>query len=233
MLTLIEEEILDLGVTQQQLDLNKKHLQFVLDNNHRARLTAIVEPGEALRLHVYDSLTILPEVNKAPDGPLLDIGTGGGFPGIPLGVVTGRSVTLLDSVKKKVRLLEESIEALDASTPFKVSDLRAEEFALTSRNGFAVVTARALSSLPSLIELAQPLLRLGGVLIAQKGTVSSEEVAAGDKSAKLLGMKRTEWRQFKLPHGDEQRAVLVYEKSRECTMKLPRRPGMAQHKPLA
>lgn len=230
---MIEKEIINLGVTPAQLGLCKAHLQFVLDNNHRARLTAITEPTEALRLHVYDSLAILPEVIAAPKGPLLDMGTGGGFPGIPLGIVTGRSVTLLDSVKKKARLLEECIIAIDGPTSFIVSDVRAEELADSRRNAYSVITARALSSLPSLIELAQPLLKAGGVLVASKGTILEEEIKAGDKVAKLLGLKRTEWRQFLLPHGAEQRSVVVYEKSRESSMKLPRRPGMAQRKPLA
>lgn len=229
----IEKDILALGVTPDQLKLVISHLQFVLDNNHRARLTAITEPSEALRLHVYDSLAILPEVNAALEGPLLDMGTGGGFPGIPLSIVTGREVTLLDSVKKKIKLLEEYIESANRDNMLLTSDMRAEELAESRRNYYSVITARALSSLPSLIELSQPLLKIGGVLIAAKGTISPEEVSAGDKVGKLLGLKRTEWRQFVLPYGEEQRSVLVYEKSREGSMKLPRRPGMAQRKPLA
>lgn len=229
----IDAEILELGVSLPQLALCKKYLTFVLDNNHRARLTAITDPEEAMRLHLYDSLSILPEVNAAPKGTLLDIGTGGGFPGVPIGIVTGRPVTLMDSVKKKVRLVEEGLQELGIQSTFSTSDIRAEEIAATNRNSYSLITARALSSLPSLIELAQPLLKVGGVLIALKGTITAEEVAAGDKAAKLLGFKRTDWRQFKLPHGDEQRSVLVYKKSREGSMKLPRRPGMAQRRPLA
>lgn len=219
-------------VSDAELSMLMKHLELVIDANTRVQLTTIKDLNNGIRLHIVDSLTCLQEVNNAPEGALLDMGTGGGFPGIPLAIASNRPVTLLDSVKKKCAVLETFINELNlgnvCTAPF-----RAEELALEEPKSFAVITARALSSLPSLVELASPLLKEGGILVAQKGNITNDELLRGDKAAKMVGMVRTSLRRFTLSGADEHRSIIVYKKSGASKRKLPRRPGMAQRQPLA
>ena len=223
----------ELSITEDQIALLDRHLAYVLLANEKVRLTAIKSQDDGERLHVADSLYGLPEVLAAPSGRLLDMGTGGGYPGIPLGLLSGRKTVLLDAATKKCKMLDEYLESEPALRDYSTSDLRAEELALHEAKQYAVVTARALSALPSLVELASPLLRQGGRLIAFKGVLSEDELASGDSVAAYTGMRRVSIRRYALPGGDEQRAIVVYEKFAESKTKLPRRPGMAQRKPFA
>lgn len=226
-------EPLGLMVEPTALAKMLRHLDFILEANQSINLTAITQPDDALRLHVIDSLTVLPEVESAPDGPLADIGTGAGFPGLELGIATGRTTLLVDSVRKKTEALQRFLvqEVLDSW--IAVSALRAEELARQNREQFAVVTARALSSLPSLVELAAPLLFVGGRLVAMKGNLEDEELARAEKVAALVGMRFESRRSLVLPRGGETREVVVYTRCGKARIKLPRREGLAQHRPLA
>lgn len=230
----LKEELKSYGISASDPEQAKlmRHLELVIDANSRVQLTTINDLHKGIRLHIADSLTCLPEVNGAPEGALLDMGTGGGFPGIPLAIITNRSVTLLDSVKKKCVVLDTFIEDLKLNT-VHTAPLRAEELALEEPNVYAVVTARALSSLPALVELASPLLIDGGMLVAQKGNITNEELSRGDEAAKMVGMSRISLRRFTLNGTDENRAIIVYKKTGASKRKLPRRPGMAQRQPLA
>lgn len=221
-------------LTPGQYSALDSHLHFVIERNKLVRLTAIADYETGVRLHVYDSLAILPQINSCPDGPLLDMGTGGGFPGLPLGIVTGRDVTLLDSVKKKCLALDEFIQSSNPSLPnIRTASVRAEELALVNPEYYSCITARALSALPSLVELASPLLVLGGRLVAMKGNPIKEELAAGDSVALYVGMKRVATHSYQLPDGGDKRTLVIYEKVGRSKTKLPRRPGMAQKNPFA
>ncbi len=207
------------------------HLAWVLQTNQTHNLTAIQDFGDALRLHVLDSVAAELEVNDAPSGALLDLGSGGGFPGVPLSIVTGRPVTLLDSVAKKVRMVGEYAE--QRGLQVTVAPVRAEDHARTHSGAYAVVVARAVSQLPSLVELAAPLLTHNGVLIALKGAILEEELTRGDAVGRLCGMERRSVRRFALPAGDEERAVVTYRRTQRPSVDLPRRVGLAQKRPLA
>ena len=124
---------------------------------------------DAVRLHIVDSLMVLPEIGDAPDGMMIDLGSGAGFPGVPLALACGRSTLLLDSVGKKARAVRSFLVELGLDGKVDVYPRRAEEMELDPSNRAAVVVARAVSSLPSLVELASPLLRQGGWLVAMKG----------------------------------------------------------------
>ena len=164
---------------------------------------------------------------------MLDLGSGAGFPGIPLAVASGRRVMLLDSVGKKVRELEAIISAMGLIDILVAKADRAESLARTARDGFSVVTARAVSELPALVELAAPLLVQGGQLICLKGTPGRDEVRRADKVAGLVGMGLCSVREFDLPEGAGHRTILAYGKLGTASVRLPRREGMAQHSPLA
>lgn len=222
------------GITAsaEQADLLEAHLRFVLEKNQTVNLTSITEYERALVLHVLDSLLVLPEVENAPAGALLDLGTGAGYPGIPLALMTQRAVTLLDAREKKILLLREFLSQYTGLSHCEAMAGRAEEFACAHRECYAVVTARALSSLPSLVELASPLLQTGGCLIALKGQLQKDETARAARLAKVTGLRLSSQRAYSLPSG-EHREVVVYEKMNPARIKLPRRTGLAQHKPLA
>ena len=222
-----------INASQEACDALERHLAFVIEANERVQLTTIKDLEEGKRLHILDSLTCLSEVNKSLEGPLLDMGTGGGFPGIPLAIVTGRKVSLLDSIKKKLAQLEELLSSDEAYSNISLKPVRAEELAGIEAEKYAVITARALSSLPSVIELASPLLTLGGSLIALKGNLSDEELSRGDIAAALVGLKRVSLRRFELPDTHDKRTIVVYKKVKKSKRKLPRRVGLAQKQPLA
>ena len=212
-----------------------RHLEHVIAANDRVRLTAIDTIERGVRLHILDSLVALPEVRRAPEGSCADLGTGGGYPGIPLALATGRHFSLFDSVQKKVAAVKEFTATEHLDDGIGLYAIRAEEAASDEmhRAKYAVVVARALSALPSLIELAAPLMQPSGHFIAMKGRLDGDELSRGDAVADLLGLKRVSVREAVLPGGDEVRTIVAYERVRDSSVRLPRRTGLAQRKPLA
>lgn len=209
------------------------HLALLLEANERVNLTAIRAFPDALRLHAADSAAILPHVAQAPAGRLADLGSGGGFPGIPIAICTNRSVTLVESIKKKAAFLEAAAHELGLDDSVEVHAVRAEEEAAKNPGSYSVVVARALSSLPSLVELASPLLAKQGHLIAMKGRLESDELERAERAAALVGMRQVRVSRYELPAGGESRSIVVYERVGRAGIKLPRNPGLAQKKPLA
>lgn len=226
-------ETLAIEVAPEALAIMLRHLDFVIETNKSINLTAITAPDEALRLHLIDSLTALPEVVAAPPGVLVDIGTGAGFPGLELGLATGRETLLVDSVRKKTDAIQRFLLQESLDSWISVSSLRAEELARQRRAEFAVVTARALSSLPALVELASPLLVEGGRLIAMKGRLDEQELQRARSVAAQVGMRFEVRRSVLLPQGDEVRELVTFTRHGKPRVKLPRREGLAQHRPLA
>lgn len=218
------------GVAQ---DMLREHTRLVLEANKTTNLTRIAEWDEAMRLHVVDSLMCLPEINEAPKGSVVDIGSGAGYPGIPLAIVTGRRVVLLESINKKASFLEAAVRELRLG---KVSVLaqRAEEAALLpeNRGSYSIVVARAVTSLGSLVELASPFLASGGVLVALKGSPEEAELAAARRTAAHVGMSEASIRRAVLPEGGEQRTFVTYVRTGKPKIRLPRRTGLAQRNPL-
>ncbi|MCL2438819.1 MAG: 16S rRNA (guanine(527)-N(7))-methyltransferase RsmG [Coriobacteriia bacterium] len=221
-------------LSDEVIQLLNRHLDYVLEVNKSIRLTAIHDRSEGERLHIVDSLMVLPEVLDAPEGKMLDIGTGGGYPGFPLALAANRSVDLLDSVQKKAKAIDSFLqESYTSELSIKTIGLRAEELALEQPESYTVVLARAVSSLPALVELSSPLLETGGRLIAHKGPLDNEELARANSAASIVGMEFSSEREYVLPGGDERRTVYVFEKLSQPEIDLPRRSGRAQRKPLA
>jgi 16S rRNA (guanine527-N7)-methyltransferase len=223
---------LGVAVTELQATRLLDHLGAVLESNKRLNLTAIVDRERAIRLHIVDSLAVVSSVASS-EGTIADIGSGAGFPGISVAIVTHRPVDLIESVKKKAAFLDECVVSLGGLFGSRVLAMRAEEAALVRENRYEHVTARALTSLPSLVELASPLLVIGGMLWAMKGAPTTEELEAGVRAAGLVGMREVERRVYTLPSSDERRLIVGYAKISEPTLVLPRRVGLAQKRPLA
>lgn len=215
-----------------QEKLIEKYLDLVLEANKTINLTRITDRSQAEILHIEDSLVALDEINACPEGLYADLGTGGGFPGVPVAISTGRRTILVDSVKKKVNTLASIIDELGLNEQIGVYAGRIEDLAKTNRGEFSLLTARALSQLVSLLELSSPLLKQGGRLVCYKANVSSEELEQALDIQSLVGMKLISDRSVLLSDGVTNRRILVFEKYRPEKIKLPRRVGLAQNNPL-
>lgn len=218
-------------VDEEQERLLMEDLHAIMDVNKTMNLTRILSEEGGIVLHLEDSLTGLPFVNEAPEGLYGDLGTGGGFPGIPLCIMTGRQTLLVDSVKKKVAALANVAEEIGIGDRVGVYDGRIEDLAIERKGNFSVLTARALSSLPSLMELATPLLKKHGRLVCYKAQPSEEEVENALGIQELLGLRLERDQTFCLSDGSTRR-IFVFEKTRAPRVKLPRRVGLAQKDPL-
>lgn len=206
-------------------------LHAIMDVNKTMNLTRILSEEGGIVLHLEDSLTGLPFVNDAPEGLYGDLGTGGGFPGIPLCIMTGRQTLLVDSVKKKVAALEGVAKEIGIGERVGVYGGRIEDLAIERKGDFSVLTARALSSLSSLMELASPLLRKRGRLVCYKAQPSEDEVENALGIQELVGLRLECDQAFCLSDGSTRR-IFVFEKTGAPRIKLPRRNGLAQKDPL-
>jgi 16S rRNA (guanine527-N7)-methyltransferase len=216
------------AVDHEQATLISAHVDMVYEANERMNLTRV--PWEAAaQVHVADSLSGLLEMQESPPGPWADIGSGAGFPGIPLCVMSGRHVDLVESVGKKAAVLSTVAEhlCLDAS----ILGCRAEEAAESSPARWSAVSARAVAPLAALVELSAPMLMEGGILVCWKGALTRAENEAGDRAGGLVGMTSMSARGF-LMDGGAERVIAVYRKTGQPSLRLPRRPGSAQHAPL-
>lgn len=210
-------------------DLLKRHLELVIEANKTTNITRISTWDEGMLLHVEDSLVGLPEVEEAPEGRLADIGSGAGYPGIPLAIESGRATLLADSVGKKTAILASMVEELGLDN-VEVYTGRIEDLAREKAGLFTVVTARALAQLSVLMELAGPLLQDGGRLVCYKANVSDEELQHALSLQERLGMSLVSDRAVEL--GDACRRIICFEKSGRPQINLPRKTGMAQKRPL-
>ena len=222
--------ISDFSPTEQ--DLLRKHLSLVIQTNKTLNLTRITSHSEGLILHIEDSLSAWPEFKQAPEGLYGDIGSGAGFPGIPLSIVSGRETILVDSVKKKMSVVDKMIRALELENQITTYNGRIEELAIQKRNSFSILTARALSSLPSLLELSSPLLKINGQLICYKAQLEDSELLSAKKLESVLGLSLLSSREFLLSNHEAKRCILVFQKYKEAEKILPRKNGLAQRRPL-
>lgn len=221
----------EFNINEEQTRIIQEYLKGILEINKSINLTRITDYQQAEILHIEDSLSALPEIEKAPEGLYGDLGTGGGFPGVPLAVVTGRKTILIDSVKKKLTAIECVLNNIDIQD-IGVYGGRIEDLARDMPHAFSVLTARALSSLTSLLELASPLLHKNGHLICLKSHVSDEELSHAKQLQEKLGMKLISQRSFYLSDQETYREILVFQKIHTARIKLPRRVGLAQKNPL-
>ena len=222
----------DLNITDEQAALCIRHLDLVIEKNKQVNLTRILDRNEALILHILDSLLLLKQLNYAPEGQFLDMGTGAGFPGIPLAIATGRPAVLIDSVGKKINAVNEFCLELHLDHVTGVHS-RLEDCAKTYKGSVSAVVARALASLPVLCEYASPYLAHGGMFIITKGNPSKDELESGIKAADICGMRLIDTDSFDLPLNLGHRETLVFEKYKPASLKLPRQIGLARKKPLA
>ena len=200
--------------------------------NAKASVSSVTEPDRAWRVHVADSLTGLEVEELATARRIADIGSGAGFPGLVLAVALPEAhVDLIESVGRKCEFMRRAIEAAGIPNA-TVINARSEELAADEkREAYDAVTARAVGRLSTLAELAAPLLREGGVLVAWKGKRDEDEEQQLDRASKQLGMKLEKTLDVGDRAGSKHRHLHVLRKLGPTAESLPRRPGMAKKRP--
>jgi 16S rRNA (guanine527-N7)-methyltransferase len=217
------------------LDAAERFVALLLAGNRRMNLTRVTSPAEVARLHLLDSLAALPLVDAMRAGEAIDLGSGGGLPGLALAMARpDRHWTLVDSVGKKAALLAEFAEALGLRNVTVLGE-RAEALGRSPghRQHYGLVTARACAALPVLAELALPLLAVGGSLLAWKGPLGDgdEEVRRGRVAIGQLGGGRLRIVDPDVPALGGHRFVVV-PKERDTDARFPRRAGEPGRRPL-
>jgi 16S rRNA (guanine527-N7)-methyltransferase len=208
--------------------------QELLDWNTRINLTAITDPEEVLVKHFLDALSLL-TVHDKPELRLLDIGSGAGFPGLPLKIVRPQwHVTLLEATNKKVLFLRHMVETLQLNDVQAIHG-RAEELVHERRYraSFDVVTARAVASLSTLLEYCAPYCRVGGYIILPKKGDLREELAQSKRAATQLGVMLKEDVPVELPGLVDGRRLLVWEQQKLCPIQFPRSGTIIARRPLS
>jgi 16S rRNA (guanine527-N7)-methyltransferase len=227
---------LSLSLSPEQLAQFARYRELLLDWNQRVNLTSITNPQEVLTKHFLDSLACIlaiPAERWQEPLTLLDVGSGAGFPGLPLQIVFPHwQITLLEATGKKVRFLEAAISELELQA--HAIQGRAEELAHDQRHRarYDIVTARAVATLPTLLEYCLPFCHPGGLLIAPKKGEISAEVEQGKRAAAKLGGCFFEARSFTLPGLEDQRALIVFQATRSAPAQYPRRASAPVKNPL-
>jgi len=212
----------------------RKLTQLLLEWNERLSLTSITEPERIAVEHYLDSIAPLAFNLIAEGMAVVDVGTGAGFPGLPLAIMAPHaSFTLVDATRKKVAYLQTVCSELGL-TNVEVVWARAEELAKDRafREGFDVAVARALGALDIVWECTLPFVKVGGLSIAYKGARVDEELEIGRQTAPLVGGELKAVHKFKLPTTEINRALVVAEKTSSTPPRFPRRPGIPEKRPL-
>ena len=204
-----------------------KYQEMLIETNKKFNLTSIYDPEEIKIKHFEDSLTIKNYINKGMK--VLDIGAGAGFPGIPLRIEKDFDLTLIDSVNKKVKFMNEVIEELGLENT-RAIHVRAEDFAKEHREEFDLVISRAVANLSTLSEYALPFLKVGGIFIAMKGPKAEEEYEDAQNALKILGGELINIDTIDL-HGNTRKNILI-KKARSTKKKYPRGKNQAKKNPL-
>ena len=208
-----------------------EYKRILLEWNKKMNLTAIEEEKDFIIKHLVDSLSILPFLDGI--NSLVDVGTGAGFPGIPVKIVQpSLQVVLMDSLEKRIGFLNTVIEELKLTGITAVRS-RAEDAGISPvhREKYDAATARAVASLPVLLEYCLPLVKTGGIFIAMKGS-STDEIKASSKALELLGGKIEQVHDFTLPDSDINRSIIIVRKLRQTPSKYPRKPVKPSKEPL-
>ena len=219
-------------VTAAQAESFQTYLELLLEWNDKINLTAITEPGEIVAKHFVDSLTLLSSCTIKQGAKIIDVGTGAGFPGIPLKIMRpDLNLTLLDSLNKRLNFLGEVCQTLNLKS--ERIHKRAEEAGLDKkmRENYDIVVARAVAPLNVLCEYCLPLVKMKGFFIAMKGPGAREELTAAENALELLGGSDVELASLTLPEAGERNLVVVQKK--EFTPKgYPRHGGTISKHPL-
>nr|MBQ8245357.1 16S rRNA (guanine(527)-N(7))-methyltransferase RsmG [Oscillospiraceae bacterium] len=228
------KQTLTAGLPQLGLDLSEDTIdtlcafgRAMVKQNEVMNLTGITDDKGVANLHLLDSLTVMASADLAGK-TLIDVGTGAGFPGVPLAIASGAKITLLDSLGKRMKWLEEVLPTLGIDAECVTA--RAEEAVATRRESYDFATSRAVARLNILLELTAPYVKVGGKVLAMKGAAAKEELAECAGAMKKLGLKLEEVKEF--PIDGTNHAVILLRKVAPTPRQYPRRFAKIKQSPL-
>lgn len=217
-----------------QIEQFDRYFNLLIEWNSKINLTAITEEREVAVKHMIDSISCWDDKRFSPGSSVIDVGTGAGFPGIPLKIYRPSiKLTLLDSLNKRIKFLSTVVEELGLED-VECIHARAEEGARDKslREGFDIAVSRAVARLPVLAEYCIPFVKKGGSFVALKGMKFSEELKNSKKALGILGGSEGECVEIKLPYIDDKRAVIYINKIKSTPKTYPRKSGTPDKNPL-
>ena len=223
-------------LSEEKYNKFQKYMNLLIERNKNINLTAITDKDEIVLKHFVDSLTI----NKyiVDNSKIIDVGTGAGFPGIPLKIYNeSLDITLLDSLNKRINFLNDVIEMLNLNK-IRAVHSRAEDAAKNPdyRERFDIATSRAVANLSTLVEYLLPFVRVNGICICMKGPNVDEELSRAKKAIEVLGGRIEQVNNLKLAaddaENDLERNIIIIRKVRKCSNKYPRKAGMPSKEPI-
>ncbi len=227
----LEQGLPALGLGPELIEPLETFSRMLLEKNQVMNLTAITDPRDVAVLHLLDSLA-LTGLAGLEGRTVVDVGTGAGFPGVPLAIARPSArVTLLDSLGKRVDFLRESCRALGLDNVECVHG-RAEEFAGERRETFDLAVSRAVAALPVLCELCLPLVKVGGAFWAMKSVDTEEEISASKTAVKVLGGRIQAVSDYTIPTTEVVHRVVCIQKTAPTPKKYPRRFALIKKQPL-
>jgi len=239
-----DENILISGAQKMGINLHKeqikkfsRYLELLAQWNQKINLTSLKTPQEIIIKHFLDSISCIKVINKYMNiegTSIIDVGTGAGFPGMPIKIVCPSiSLSLLEARKKKTIFLEKIIEEINFQK-VEVINGRAEAFGKCSdyRQKYDIVLSRAVALLSTLSEYCLPLVRVGGLFVAQKGRSYREEIDKALKAVQFLGGELIGVENVRIPFINQERHLLIIKKTKDTPSKYPRKEGLPQKRPL-
>lgn len=227
-----KSKILGVRFSVEQIEQFYKYMNLLIEWNEKMNLTAITEPKEIILKHFIDSITILKYIDD--NSKLVDVGTGAGFPGVPLSIMNPTlKITLVDSLNKRLIFLQEVVKELNLKN-IEIVHARAEEFGQNKnyREKFDIATSRAVANLATLSEYLVSLVKIGGKIISMKASNAKEEINDAQKAIEVLGGKIEKIEEFDLPESDIGRTIIIIDKNK-CTPAIyPRKAGTPAKEPI-
>ena len=234
------EKLLSSQMQELKIELNKsqirqfyKYMELLISWNQKINLTAITEPAEIIQKHFVDSATIVKHLKDVKT--LIDVGTGAGFPGVPIKILMPEiKITLIDSLNKRIMFLEELFKELNIEN-IEAIHMRAEEAGKNKkyREQYDVVVSRAVANMSTLAEYTLPLVKLKGKAIYMKGPEIDKELEQSQKAVNVLGGTFEKVEHLNLPNSDIKRNNIIIDKIRQTPTKYPRKPGDAKKMPIS
>lgn len=227
-----EAKKIKVTITDQKAEQFFRYMNLLREWNEKMNLTAITEPKDIILKHFVDSVTILDYIKKGAN--VIDVGTGAGFPGVPLAILREDiQITLIDSLKKRVNFLNEVTHTLGL-TQVESIHARAEELAQSEdyRERYDIVTSRAVANMSTLLEYMIPFCKIDGVCICMKGSNVEEELKKSEKAARILGGRLEKREEFFLSNQENKRNIILVRKIAYTPKQYPRKQGKPAKEPI-
>ncbi len=226
---------IEIELNKEQEELFRTYISLFLDYNKKVNLISNNDEAVLFEKHIYDSLSMnlflkKYEIKKAK---IMDIGTGGGFPSLPLSLFSNElKITAVDSIKKKINFIEKTSKELNLKNIIPICS-RVEDLQETLKNSFDIVTTRAMADLREILEYAIPYVKTGGYFIAYKSLKAEEELENAKNALKILNTTLIEKIEYTLPvENNNRRVLLIFKKTKNIPASYPRKNGLVKKKPL-